>query len=151
MKTQLQPSVLQLQIYLPRLVALCLLAAILLALAGCKNQPDKLTSLDAAGVYTLASVDGKAVRCEISHEGATMQVRSGTFSIQTNGTCSTSTTFSVENHQAVTRVVKAAWTCRGAELVMKWERAGTTIGTVNGNAFTMTNEGLVFSYRKTVR
>jgi hypothetical protein len=31
---------------------------------------------------------------------------------------------------------------------MQWEGAGTTVGTVEGNDFTMNNEGMVFVYRK---
>jgi len=31
---------------------------------------------------------------------------------------------------------------------MQWEGAGMTQGQIKGNQFTMTNEGMVFSYRK---
>jgi len=31
---------------------------------------------------------------------------------------------------------------------MNWQGAGTTIGTVEGDTFTMNNEGMVFAYRK---
>jgi hypothetical protein len=31
---------------------------------------------------------------------------------------------------------------------MQWEGAGTTLGSINGNTFAMTNEGMVFAYRK---
>ena len=32
---------------------------------------------------------------------------------------------------------------------MQWQGAGVTIGTVEGDTFTMENEGQVFLYRKT--
>ena len=31
---------------------------------------------------------------------------------------------------------------------MTWAGAGTTVGTVEGNTFTMTNEGMVLVYRR---
>jgi hypothetical protein len=31
---------------------------------------------------------------------------------------------------------------------MKWQRAGMTIGSVEGNMFTMNNEGMVLAYRR---
>jgi hypothetical protein len=44
--------------------------------------------------------------------------------------------------------VKATYTREGPKLTMKWQGAGTTIGTVEGDIFTMNNEGMVFAYRK---
>ena len=150
MKTILIPSNVKLQSYTPRIVALGLLAAVLLlALTGCKGSANTASArLDPAGVYSLVSVDGKTVPCDISHEGAAMKVKSGTFTITADGACSSDITFNVANHRDVNRVVKAAWTRQGAELTMRWEGAGTTLGSVNGSTFTMTNEGMVFAYRK---
>jgi hypothetical protein len=31
---------------------------------------------------------------------------------------------------------------------MQWKDAGTTTGTIEGNTFTMDNEGMVFAYKK---
>lgn len=56
--------------------------------------------------------------------------------------------FSVPPHKDTNREVKATYTQKGAELTMQWERAGMTKGQINGNQFTMTNEGMVLSYRK---
>ncbi len=150
MKTKLNPSNIELQSYTPRIVALGLLAAVLLlALAGCKgNATANSAKLDPAGVYALVSVNGKTVPCDISHEGAAMLVKSGTFIITADGACSSEITFNVANHGDMNRVVKAAWTRQGAELTMQWEGAGTTLGNVHGSHFTMTNEGMVFAYRK---
>jgi hypothetical protein len=150
MKTKLNPSNVELQSYAPRIVAMGLLAAVLLlALTGCKrNATPASAKLDPAGVYALVSVDGKTVPCDISHEGAAMKVKSGTFTITADGACSSAITFNVANHGDMNRVVKAAWTRQGAELTMQWEGAGTTLGSINGNTFAMTNEGMVFAYRK---
>jgi hypothetical protein len=45
--------------------------------------------------------------------------------------------------------VKATYTREGNKLTMKWQSGGMTIGTVEGDTFTMSNEGMVFVYRKT--
>jgi hypothetical protein len=44
--------------------------------------------------------------------------------------------------------VKATYTRQGSTLTMQWEGAGTTTGTVQGDTFTMNNEGMAFAYRK---
>ena len=103
--------------------------------------------INPAGIYTLVSVDGKQVPCTITHEGAAVTVKSGLFTISGDGTCSSKVIFSVANSD-VNREVKATFTREGAKLTMKWQGAGTTIGSVEGNTFTMDNEGMVFAYRK---
>lgn len=136
--------------YTPRLAALGLLAMLLaLALAGCGRQtapnPEATT---AAGVYALVSVDGQAVPCRLKHQGADMLINSGAFTIRTDGTCDSLMKFSVAGQNEVTREVTATYTQSGPELVMQWKGAGQTKGQIQGNEFTMNNEGLVFVYRK---
>src|ERR1017187_9205434 len=86
MKTQTLSPDTRLENYLPRLVALSLLAVLLLlALAGCKNTPRTTAAIHPAGVYTLISVDGKSVPCNLTHEGVAMIVKSGSFIINAEG------------------------------------------------------------------
>jgi hypothetical protein len=135
--------------YTSRITALSLLAVLLaLVLTGCKNEPQASTAADPVGVYTLVSVDGKHVPCEMMHGTTAMTVKSGAFTINTNSTCTSLVTFSVPEGRDVSREVKASYTQKGAELTLQWEGAGMTQGKINGNQFTMTNEGMVFSYRK---
>jgi type IV pilus biogenesis protein CpaD/CtpE len=135
--------------YTSRITALSLLAILLaLLLTGCKNEPKSSTAADPAGVYTLVSVDGKNVPCEMMHGTTAMTVKSGAFTISTNSTCTSLVTFSVPQGSDVSREVKASYTQQGAELTLQWEGAGITQGQIKGNQFTMTNEGMVFSYRK---
>jgi hypothetical protein len=128
---------------------LCLLAAsLMLAVGGCKPAADGNASLDPAGVYTLVSVDGKNVPCSLTHEGVALTVKSGVFTINADGTCRSQVTFTVPARGDMDQEVKATYTRHGAELTMQWERAGTTLGIVGNNTFTMTNEAMVFAYRK---
>ncbi len=149
MKTKSDQPNHKLQNTLPRFLGPCLISAFLvLAGTGCRHETGGSASLDPAGVYALASVDGKTVPCDLAHEGATITVKSGIFTIQADGHCNSQITFSVPPGKDVNREVKAAYTRQGNELTMQWEGAGTTIGNVDGTTFTMTNEGMVFVYQK---
>ena len=125
----------------------CLLTAGLL-LSACKPDAKVAGGGDPTGVYALVSVNGNPVPASVSHEGAKLQVRSGTFNINADGTCSTKTVFVPPSGSEVTREVSATYTQTGSKLTMRWKGAGTTTGTIDGNTFTMNNEGMVFVYRK---
>jgi len=149
MKTELNKSNVKLQSAMPRFPGLCLISALLLlAWTGCKNEAASNANLAPTGVYALVSVDGKNLPCSLAHEGAALTIQSGVFTILADSNCSSQITFSVPTRGDMSREVKATYTRLGAELTMQWEGAGMTVGTVNGNTFTMTNEGMVFAYRK---
>jgi len=118
------------------------------AWVGCQQKTEVLTDIDPAGTYTLGSVDGNQVPCEVTHGGHPMAVQSGIFIINVDGTCSSKVAFSVESGEEVSREVKATYTLEGSTLTMQWEGAGMTTGDVEGDTFTMNNEGMIFSYRK---
>ncbi len=139
-----------------RFLHLCLLPLfVVLVWTGCKQEAKvaadtKTVTAPAAdinpvGTYTLATVDGKKVPCTVQHEGHTMTIKSGSFIINADGTCSSK--MSLEGRDAAIEV-KATYTREGPKLTMKWQGAGMTIGTVEGDTFTMNNEGLVLAYRK---
>jgi hypothetical protein len=135
---------------------LCLLPLFMVMVwAGCKQEAkvaaDTKTVAAAAGdinpvgTYTLVTVDGNKVPCTVQHEGHTMIIKSGGFIINADGTCSSK--MSLEGRDAPIEV-KATYTREGPKLTMKWQGAGMTIGTVEGDTFTMDNEGMVFVYKK---
>ena len=135
--------------YTPRVIALGVLATLLLcALAhGGAQTTDKVT-VNPAGVYALASVDGKTVPCTINHDGTAMLVQSGTFTITTNSQITSVMTISVGDRKDMRIERHATYTQKGTELTMKWEGFGITQGRVAGQTFTMTNEGMAYVYRK---
>jgi hypothetical protein len=119
-----------------------------LVLSACQKQPARVNATDIAGVYALVSVNGKPVPADASHDGATLQVRSGAFTIQADGTCSSKMVFVPPSGTEVTREVGATYTQDGSKLTMQWKGAGKTVGTIAGDTFTMNNEGMVLVYRK---
>jgi hypothetical protein len=127
---------------------LCFLLAAGLFLSACKQESKVAAGSDPTGVYALVSVSGNKVPATITHDGAALQVRSGTFTIKADGTCSTKTVFVPPSGSENTLEVRATYTKDGSQLTMQWQGAGRTTGTIDGNPFTMDNEGMVFVYRK---
>jgi hypothetical protein len=119
---------------------------------GAFEQPTVLTrqagtteGADISGTYALVSINGN--KLPFSHpEGAV--IRSGVFTINKDGTCSSKMTFSMPSGDDGSREVSATYTREGSKLTMTWTGAGTTTGSVEGNTFKMNNEGMVFAYRK---
>lgn len=126
-----------------------------MAWAGCKQEAKvaadtKTVAATAAdinpvGTYALMTVDGNKVPCNVQHEGHTTTINSGSFIINAEGTCSSK--ISLAGRDAAIEV-KATYTREGPKLTMQWQGAGMTIGTVEGDTFTMNNEGMIFAYRK---
>jgi len=116
--------------------------------AGCKQGAEVAASVNPVGTYTLVSVDGKQIPCALTHEGVTPTIKSGVFTINADGTCSSIIDLSLPSGGDVSREVKATYTRQGSVLTMKWEGAGITTGTVEDRTFTMNNEGIVFAYRR---
>jgi hypothetical protein len=127
---------------------LVLLLSAGILLSACKQETKVAPGADPTGVYTLVSVNGNKVPASISHDGTALQVRSGSFTIKADGTCGTSTVFVPPSGKEVTRDVSATYTKDGSKLTMQWQGAGRTTGTIDGNTFTMDNEGMMFVYKK---
>jgi hypothetical protein len=131
-----------------RALQLCVLLTAGLLLSACKPETQVAKDVDPTGVYALVSVNGSTVPANVSHDGTALQVRSGTFTIKADGTCGTKTVFVPPSGPEATRDVSATYTKAGSKLTMKWQGAGRTTGTIEGNTFTMDNEGMLFVYRK---
>jgi hypothetical protein len=117
-------------------------------LVGCAAAP--YTPIDASmiGDYKLVSVDGKAVPCRVRHESNEMEITSGVFVIHAEGTCGSKITIINPRGAEGTIERNATYKHRNGTLTMKWKGAGSTVGTVAGDSFTMNNEGMAFAYRK---
>ncbi len=129
-------------------LACCLVVAASFFISACQRQPTAVNAADPADVYALVSVNGKPVPASVSHSGTTLLVRSGAFTINADGSCSSKMIFVPPSGTEATREVSAAYTRDGSKLTMRWKGAGKTVGTTDGNSFTMENEGMVLVYRK---
>ncbi|MCC7377196.1 MAG: hypothetical protein IT581_21220 [Verrucomicrobiales bacterium] len=116
--------------------------------AGCQRSPSNVDNADISAIYHLAAIDGKKVPASVNHEGAKLEIRTGEFVIRPDGTCSSDTTFVPPSGKEARRQVDATYTRTDHELRMKWNGAGITFGHVQGDRFTMTNEGMVLEYQR---
>ncbi len=115
----------------------------MLVLGGCQRQARG--GADVTGTYALVSVEGQKVPCTINHLGHGLPVASGSFIINGDGTCISRIALNGQNNPIE---VKATYTYQDSKLTMKWQGAGTTVGTIQGNTFSMNNEGMAFVYQK---
>ena len=131
-----------------RALSVCFVMVTGLFMAACNKQQATADLSDPSGSYVLISVNGLPLPASVSHGGATMQVRSGTFTINPGGTCSSKIILVPPMGTEVAREVSATYIKEGSTLTMQWKDAGKTVGTLNGKIFTMENEGMSFVYWK---
>ena len=115
-------------------------------LAACQ-ETDATGTVDPVGVYRLIEIDGKKIPTAVSH-GGELYIPSGTFTITREMTCTSVIHLRFPSGEEAAKEVKAAYTQKGNTLTMKWEGAGITEGTVEGDTFTMINEGMTFTYKR---
>jgi hypothetical protein len=128
---------------------LILAAGVALGLgAGCQRAETRIDHADISAAYRLIAVDGQSIPASVNHDGARLEIRAGEFVIRPDGTCSSDTTFVPPSGHEVRRKVAASYTRKEHQLRMKWTGAGTTLGQVQGDRFTMTNEGMVLVYQR---
>lgn len=102
-----------------------------------------------AGVYILVTVNGEKVPATISHDDVKFKISSGTFIIIANGTCISKMSFIPPGaSEDVSNEVSATYKKEGSKLTMQWKGAGITEGTLDGNSFSMDNEGMKLVYKK---
>ena len=94
------------------------------------------------------AVNGIRIPGAIEHDGAKLGVESGTFRIAADGRISSETVFTPPDGRPMTRRVKATYTRNGSSLVMRWEGAGVTRGSIDGEIFVMNNHGMILVYSR---
>ncbi len=127
---------------------LLLLAVVALFLVACQHGLERVNDNDITGIYYLAKVDGSAVPTTVSHDGVELQTLSGTFVISEDGTCFSRTRFVPPDGTEITREVYAKYQVQDSRLIMQWEGAGVTEGTIEGDTFVMDNHGMIFQYKR---
>jgi hypothetical protein len=127
-------------------IAIALFA--ILSLSGCQQTVRLADGNDITGIYYLLRVDGNEMPGTAMHDGMPMEIHSGTFFINDDGTCTSKTRFTPQGHEEQTRVVHAKYTVEDSRLIMKWKGAGTNEGWVEGDIFTMDNHGMIFEYTR---
>ncbi len=118
-------------------------------LASCaRTGTNAPNSIDPTGIYTLVAVNGSTIPNTVLHGDRGVEVHSGVFTINADGTCSSKVLFGQPSSEPIHREVHATYTQRGSGLSMKWKGAGRTTGVIEDNMFTMNNEGMIFTYQR---
>lgn len=118
------------------------------AVCACRPQAPVGGASEISGLYTLIGVGGHTVPATLDHDGAKLQVRSGSMTLGADGTCRSTMVFVPPSGVEATREVAASFTREGTKLDLQWQGAGRTTGYITGDTFTMENEGMEFVYRK---
>ncbi|MBT5709128.1 MAG: hypothetical protein HOI66_22640 [Verrucomicrobia bacterium] len=128
-----------------------LLSAILVLGLGCLSacsHRNPSATFSPVGTYQLVEVNGQAIPTTVHHGGIEIRVVSGQLVLTEAGDGLSETVFGPPAGAKVHRRVEASYTQSGNELLLRWKGAGMTKGTLGNEAFTMNNEGMIFSYRK---
>lgn len=116
--------------------------------SGCHRPAGGLESQAFHGVFVLQTVDGLDLPAKVVHGKDQVEVRSGSMTFNEDGTCVSRTVFVPPSGVEANREVVADYTRHGSKVRMTWSGAGKTVGTIEGKAFTMNNEGMVFAYQQ---
>jgi hypothetical protein len=125
----------------------CLLMAIAFFTSGCGSAKET-ENVNPNGIYTLITLDGNTIPATVSEGGHTIQVLSGSFTFDGKGNCISKMTFVPQGGDQQIMEVNATYTMSDSTLTMKWQNAGITTGTINGDIFTMMNEGTKLVFKK---
>lgn len=99
--------------------------------------------------YVLVSVDGQPLPADVVHDSETIRVYSGDFRFFDGNICRSRTVFGpAQGDDRIDRENEAEYTRTVAGLRMQWKGAGQTVGSIDGEVFTMNNEGMLFRYKR---
>ncbi len=119
-----------------------------LLLAGCNQESGAAKDSDPAGTYTLATINGNKLPFTPPHEGGAPEVQSGSIKLNADGSFTSSMSYGLPAGKVSSRDFSGTYTREGTNLKLQWKGAGVTSATLEGDTFTMNNEGTLFAYRK---
>ncbi len=131
---------------------LALVTAVVVAMGCSKSSTGPATGSTTAaehGTYTLESLNGKALPTSIAEGGSQIEVTAGTLTLSAGSGLQVSSTFRASpGATPQTRVVSGTYRLQGSSLTLTYTNGGSNGGTLNGATLQMTNEGVVWSYRR---
>ena len=130
----------------------CVLA-LTIALSSSSTSPGSAVpnadTVVVAGTYVLQSLDAKVLPASITEGGMSVEVTASTMTLTAGDSIQVSTTFRVSSAATpITQVVRGTYRVQGTTLSFSYENGGTNSGTLNGSTLQMTNDGVVWLYRR---
>lgn len=120
---------------------------VVLAAAACGKSSTAAATADEIGTYSLVSVNGAAVPCNITEGSVTARITAGSLTFSSGGTVRVVTSFTVNGQQQGTDV-SGTYTRAGSAFTMHYTNGGANTGTLSGTSFTMMNEGMAWVYAR---
>ncbi len=121
-----------------------LILVIPLTLAACRQE-----TLDPTGTYNMVSIDGNELPYAPAHQGQTgPEIVSGSLALNADGTFTMTMDFQIPGGTRQSSNFEGTYTIEGSEFRLKWEGAGITTGTLEGNKFSFNNEGMIFTFQR---
>lgn len=115
---------------------------------GCANRGSVASEKALETEFILEAVNEIPLPAELDHGGTALIVSSGKMTFRKDGTCVSATVFAAKGGKEIHRTVEADYSVEGSTVKMNWKRAGKTQGTLEGDVFTMNNEGMIFKYHQ---
>ncbi len=119
-----------------------------LCVSGCRQEPAQTKDAVPTGTYTLATIDGNKLPCKPAHEGGAPEVKSGSITLNPDGTFISTMSYGTPDGKTGSRDFSGTYTREHNLFTLQWKGAGTTTAELEGNTFTMNNEGMLLAYRK---
>jgi hypothetical protein len=130
-----------------KLAMTCILA-MGLCLPACRQPSRTAQTSDHTGTYTLATINGNKIPYTPTHEGGAPEVRSGTITINVDGTFTSAMSYGPPEAKIPSRDFSGTYTRDASRFSLQWKGAGVNTAILEGCTFTMDNEGILFAYRK---
>lgn len=130
-------------------MVLVIAVLVLVPVVGKMAQNNRDAARTGQGAYTLVSVDGHALPYSPYHEGQqSPRIIAGSIKLREGGAFVSSMSFSRPVGGPMIRQFEGTYVKEGDDYLLRWEGAGQTQVTIEGDTLTMNNEGNLFVYPK---
>ena len=129
-----------------------MLLALMLPLAACGDDSTGPGETNITGTYTLQTVGGSPLPATLDQRGADrLQITAGRTTLNQDRTFSQSLTLRITQSGAVTTTefpLNGTYTQNNNAIIFRYNDGEEAAGSISGNTLTITDEGLVFVFRK---
>jgi hypothetical protein len=133
---------------MPSLLPMLIVPLVACGGSGGPSSPSPTTTSAEIGTYALASLNGRPLPTTISEGSTQVEVLSGTLTLGAGNGLRVSTTFRSSGGAPVTQDVSGTYRLQGSSLTFSYTNGGANTATLTGDTLQMTNEGVVWLYRR---